>query len=89
MEARRKAAELAPATVCAWLRAGFPFASDFSQRRFARHRASRRSLGFLPQNTAEHHAERGIGPHVAARAPGRAIAGVVLSGSAQVRRSRY
>ena len=89
MEARRKAAGLAPATVYAWLRAGFPFASDISQRRFARHRASRRSLGFLPQNTEEHHAERGIGPHVAARAPGRAIAGVVLSGSAQARRSGY
>src|SRR2546428_7873547 len=56
---------------------------------FARHRASRRSLGFLPQNTEEHHAERGIGPHVAARDPGRAIAGVVLSGSAQARRCRY
>ena len=59
------------------------------QRRFARHCASRGSLGFLPQSTEEHHAERDIGQHVAARAPGRAIAGVVLSGSAQARRCRY
>src|SRR5438132_10003274 len=42
-----------------------------------------------PQNTEEHHAERGLDPHVAVRAPGRAIAGVVLSGNAQARRCRY
>lgn len=88
MEARRKAAGLASPTVCAWLCAGSPLTRDFSHRRSARYDASRRSLGSLPQNTEEHHAERGIGSYAAARAPARALAGVVLSANPLARRYR-